>query len=123
MGVDTGTDWKRRCATQLPGNNCTATRVRSHSPGRINSRMLTVSPVLHSAVLSNQPSSPDHGTSRGSRVSGSKVLHVGSAMERHSHTRGNRLLSEMTASAGLATGVRPPRKSNSHPEVLGNRES
>src|SRR5258707_13698685 len=122
-GVDTGTDSKRRCATQLPGDNCTASRVRRQCAGRINSRTVTVSPVLHIALFNSQPSSRDHGTSRGSRVSGSKEFHVGKALESFYHSRGKRLLSDLTASGGLAMRVLPPRKKYSQPDFLGNLES
>ncbi len=122
-GVDTGTDSKRRCATQWFGDSCTASRVRSHSPGRMNSRTQTVSPVLHMAVFTSQPSSRDQGVSRGLRVSGSKARQAGRAVESFSHTSGKRLLSDTTASAGLATRVLPPRKKYSQPDFAGKRES
>src|SRR5437667_6172840 len=122
-GVVSATELKRRCATQLSGERSTCNRVFSQSTGCINSRILTVSPVLHNAVLSNQPSSLDHGASRGSRVSGSKARQVANCVESFSHTSGNRLLSEMTAGGGFATRVLPPRKKCFHPVCSGNRES
>src|SRR6267142_5980070 len=122
-GVDSGTDSKRRCAIQRPGLNRTPISVRNHSSGRIHSRTLTVSPVLHIAAFSSQPSSRDHGAFRGSRLSGSKAHHVGNVMESFSQTSGKRLLSEMTASAGLATRVLPPLKKWLQPVFAGNRES
>src|SRR3954462_4014696 len=106
---------KRRCAIQSPGESCAASRVFSHSAERINSRILTVSPVLHIAFFRSQPSSRDHGAFLGSRVSGSKARQIGSGTESFSHASGKRLLSEITASAGFATGVLPLLKRFFHP--------
>src|SRR6267378_1705513 len=114
-GVDIGTDSKRLCATHLAGDSKTLRRVCSQSFGCINSPILTVSPLLHIAVFTNQPSSLDHAASRGSRVSGSKARQVGSSPEISSHVSGKRLLSLITDNAGLATGVFPPRKKYLHP--------
>src|SRR5260370_25114368 len=122
-GVEIGTDSKRCCATQLSGLTRTPIRAFSHSPGRIHSRTLIVSPVLHIAVFKSQPSSRDHGASRGSRVSGSKARHAGNAVESFSQVSGKRLLSEITAKAGLATRVFPPRDNCRQPYFSGSRES
>ena len=72
---------EHRCTTQLPGDSRTANRVRSHCRGGINSRMLTVSPVLHIAVFTSHPSSRDQGAFRGSRVSGNNARQVGNEVE------------------------------------------
>src|SRR5260221_8587230 len=122
-GVDTGTLSKRRCATQLPGDIVTARRVRSQSAGCIHSRELIVSPVLHMALFSSQPSSLHQGAFRGSRVSGSNARHADNEVESFSQTSGKRLLSEITESAGLATRVRPLRKKYFQPHFSGNRDS
>src|SRR6266850_3083691 len=94
---------------------------RSHALCDIKSLLHTVSPLLHIAVFNSQVSSEDHGASRGSRVSGKRVRQVGIRVESWSQTRGKRLLSEITASGGFATGVFPLRKSFSQPNLRGRR--
>jgi hypothetical protein len=84
--------------------------------------MLTVSPVLHIAVFTSQPSSRDQFACLGSRVSGSNASQAGRSAESLSQTSGKRLLSLMVAKAGFATGVFPPRKSSLQPTDSGQRE-
>src|SRR5437899_3731223 len=94
---------------------------RSHALCDIKSLMHTVSPLLHIAVFNSQLASEDHGASRGSRVSGKSVRQAGIRVDSWSRTRGKRLLSEIVARGGFATGVFPPRKNCSQPNLRGRR--
>src|SRR5436190_8732652 len=105
IGVSTGKVLKRRCATHELRRKMTSQLRRRHCAGVMRLRILTVSPVLHMAVLSNQPSFERQGTSRGSHVSGRSERHVGIGVFKRGHVSGNRLLSVITATPGFATGV------------------
>src|SRR5438552_3671747 len=89
IGVITATDWNLRCATQFFGHQRTSRDTARHALSFNADRILTLSPVLQSADLSNQPSSVRQGASRGSRVSGNNRRHVGNWVSNSSQTRGN----------------------------------
>src|SRR5213595_1630694 len=105
IGVSMSKVLKRRCATHELRRKKTSQPKRRHCTGVMRLRILTVSPVLHMAVLSNQLSSARQGASRGSRVSGRSERQVGKSVFKCRHVRGNRLLSVITAMPGFATGA------------------